>query len=476
MTPTKPAHVVVQGVKGVRLKQFERVVADILPCIQPSYVLLPAKPANGDLDVESWPFHTLPAAARVWGTLEGQLAQKERATRKEAQIRSMIRCVLALLPTTKTTLRDKEEENSASYTIVDFGGGSGHLAIPLALLLPSCRIVVVDLGQHSLELMHQKAELCQIEGNDSTRLPLSDDSIDGMRRCRAIPNLFSFHGPVESFNQPFDMALALHLCGEATDVALRKCVQAQAIVFAPCCVGKLNRERKNPYVWQATGANDPSIKYPQSNQFCQFLNEESDWNELAKAADYSNIAECRSSRNAARRTAKALLETDRRLFMEETFGFRTALTRMEPWEATPKNDIILGWRDSCSFKQTARDSECEADIQLTIDHLLIPMSEGNSSSKPHRLMNCVDWTSDEEEAIREQIQVYVDSKEHTFVFPVRLPRRIRKLVHYVADQMGLEHWSEGKVRADKTVSVGRKGCRKQLPSTPSTHPTRLETT
>lgn len=108
MTPTKPAHVVVQGVKGVRLKQFERVVADILPCIQPSYVLLPAKPANGDLDVESWPFHTLPAAARVWGTLEGQLAQKERATRKEAQIRSMIRCVLALLPTTKTTQRDKK--------------------------------------------------------------------------------------------------------------------------------------------------------------------------------------------------------------------------------------------------------------------------------------------------------------------------------------------------------------------------------
>jgi methylase of polypeptide subunit release factors len=45
----------------------------------------------------------------------------------------------------------------ASNTIVDFGWGSRHLSIPLALLLPNCEVIVVDLKAASLRLVHEKA-------------------------------------------------------------------------------------------------------------------------------------------------------------------------------------------------------------------------------------------------------------------------------------------------------------------------------
>ena len=41
--------------------------------------------------------------------------------------------------------------------------------------------------------------------------------------------------------------------------------------------------------------------------------------------------------------AKSLLETDRCVWAGEN-GYTTRLCRMEPLEASPKNDIIIGWR------------------------------------------------------------------------------------------------------------------------------------
>ena len=452
-----PQHFLV-GVKGVRLKKFERVVAAILPHVQPDYVELPPLANSADAATD-WPFDKLPAAARVLGSLEGQLSDTNRATRKENQLRSMLRCVLALLPKAASTTIEKQE---ASYTIVDFGGGTGHLAIPLAILLPSFRVIVVDLSELSLQLLRRKAKgirPCSVEQakNSSDEIALSKDCL---QRCEGIPNLFTFYGPVESFHEPFDMAVALHLCGEATDVALRKCgqVQAQALICAPCCVGKLNREKKNPYIYQANGTNTPTVSYPQSKLFCQFLDKQEDWNALARAADYSDMDECRTSRNAARRTAKALLETDRRLFLEESFSYKTALTRMDPWEATPKNDILLAWsNDIVPSFQCMSDQECLADIQLTINHLLVPDATSAGYSvvdKGH--VDSVDWTRDEEQEVCSTLQGFVSSQSNKMVFPTGLGGRKRKLIHYVAEQMGLAHWCEGKKYADKTVAVSRR--------------------
>ena len=45
---------------------------------------------------------------------------------------------------------------------------------------------------------------------------------------------------IEDFHEPFDVGIALHACGGASDVAMEKCVRARAAyVIAPCCVVRI---------------------------------------------------------------------------------------------------------------------------------------------------------------------------------------------------------------------------------------------
>ena len=254
ITPHPPEVVQsVKGVNGVRLKHFEKVVASLLstsgdPPVTPLYVQLPPLPAaaacnkhastNDKSDptaTTTWPFDGLPPAARVWGNLPGQLPQPVRATRKEEQVRSMLRCILPLLPPAPATSKQAAVEEDP-YTIVDFGGGSGHLSIPLALGRPDCRVICVDLGTRSLDLLHQKAAHCccqdGVSENGKAAAPpssIKQQAPNGAPKQKpsfclqstAIPNLFTFHGAAEAFTGVFHMAVALHLCGEATDVVLR---------------------------------------------------------------------------------------------------------------------------------------------------------------------------------------------------------------------------------------------------------------
>jgi hypothetical protein len=368
------------------------------------------------------------------------------------------------------------------FIIVDFGGGSGHLAIPLALLLPQCTVVVVDLNHQSLMLMHQKAEL--VVQQQLLKMPSVDarhpfitttksfiDPTDDPRfhccgRNGVLENLFSFAGPVEDYTESFDMAVALHLCGQATDVALRKAISvgASSIVVAPCCVGKLSRLVLNPDIYHATGQNIPTVSYPQSSIGCQLIQDPADWDALAKAADYSNEHESRTARNATRRTAKAVLETDRCLFLE-SFAYRTALMRMDPWEATPKNDIIVAWDPT---KVTPADTTCfvipdpdaQADLQVVTNQLLLL----DPTAATDRHTDSSDWTQDEEVEIRRQISDFLnqteplpDKMDQVLLFPTRMGGRKRKLIHYVATKFNLAHWSMGDKDSEKTVAVARRG-------------------
>lgn len=488
------------GVHGVRLKHFEQVLANVLPTVQPEYARLPPVPSSSSAAAASpslsettlWPFDKLPTSARVLGNNPGQLPKPERAARKEQQLQSMLRCILPLIPTTTTTTRstprNNQKQQETPFTIVDIGGGSGHLGIPLALLLPDCRVVVVDLRKRSLDLMHQKAELVVKEilekGEElsasyrsntvSSSMSHDDDDDDDSSACFSscgrdgiLENLFSFHGPVEKYSKSFDMALALHLCGEATDVTLRKAASAgaTAIVVAPCCVGKLSQQVRNPNVFHATGENVATVSYPQSSTFCQLISQQADWDALAKAADYSCEQESRTSRNATRRTAKALLETDRRLYLESVYSYRTALMRMDPWESTPKNDILVAWdpkkvdfQDSLLF--STADPDCQSDLQVVISQLLDPSRAGDDGIAVENS----DWTGPEEQEIESQIADFLkrteemsDKMEQVLVFPTRMGGRKRKLIHFVARRLDLAHWCVGDKDRDKTVAVARRG-------------------
>lgn len=495
------------GVHGVRLKHFEQVMVRLLPVIQPQYVSLPpmsiefgdSKASLEDYD-HDYPFSILPSSARVRGDAPGQLKDAKRARRKEGQLQSILRCVLPLV--------ERRSDTSLPYTIVDFGGGSGHLGIPLALLLPHCRIIVVDFNKRSIKLMHEKAEKViqqiQREGasEDLSRFTATKEALKVSAHlldkplfrscagqpatnpayCGVLANLFSFQGPVEQFQESFDMGLALHLCGEATDVAIRKAIAAQAtaMVLTPCCVGKLSQKAFNPDVFNATGQSESVVSYPQSSLFCRLVGcdgdqpmlqkQQDDWDALAKAADYSNEEDCGTSRNATRRTAKALLETDRRLFLEEQkvvghIGYKTALTRMEPFDVSPKNDILVAWRQDFYGKDvddlfSVTSAECQADVEVAKSHL---MSAEDDDIAPRN-----DWTREEEGEIQSTLKDFLehtrdtdDYMDQVYLFPTQMGARKRKLIHFVAEKMNLAHWSHGAKDSLKTVAVARRGRRRR---------------
>lgn len=435
------------------------VVVDVLPHTDISYSQLPPLPLCTTATAD-WPFDTLPAAARVHGAAQGQISDPTRARRKEEQLRSMLRCIVALGDGNK----ESNEHQPTPCTVIDFGGGTGHLAMPLALLRPHFTVIVVDLYKTALDLLHSKVEHCTVsaeaqEKAQQRHAPPQPD--ERLRQCTHIPNLYTFSGPLQDFEGTFDIGVALHLCGELTDVALRKCgrMRARAIVVAPCCVGKLDQSKKNPYIWQSTGSNARIVRYPQSRLLQSHITDENDWNALARAADYG--LESRTTRNAARRAAKALLETDRRLWLQEEFAYHTALTRMEPWEATPKNDILLAWRDARGMIELGPNLECEADIRRTMEYLVCQptsssVSDNNGASNRNGPRDNGDWTEDEAQAIRETLQDFVASDETTLVFPVGMGARNRKLVHYIAGQMNLAHWGEGRRSYEKTVAVRKR--------------------
>lgn len=55
-----------------------------------------------------------------------------------------------------------------------------------------------------------------------------------------LKNVRCHAGMIETFSDPFDVGMALHCCGNATDHAMLKCTEQRAAMLScPCCVGKL---------------------------------------------------------------------------------------------------------------------------------------------------------------------------------------------------------------------------------------------
>jgi hypothetical protein len=447
----------------------------------------------------------------------------QRAFRKEMQLSNMIQCVFSLLPDHILHDVDNNEEVQSSiqqkkrkFRIVDFAGGTGHLSVPLALLLPHCEVVCVDLKKWSLDLLHRRVDgMSEDEGvndNDNNRnkevdmssfhqntlngLHKSHNTSNTIRVSQNIPNLSTYLGSIQSYNESFDIGISLHACGEASDYVLRKCLEQKASwVVCSCCCGKLQSNALNPYTFQSTGINEKGVFYPQSKALASFMNTTVDdvdddddkniddserrrmllaerFDEVARAADYSELGDARKPRNACRRAAKSLVEWDRLLYCKEYDAdadcVNVVLTRMIPWEASTKNDILIGWYDhSCNpYRRRDRieyggnagvpeeDPSSQVDFEIALQHLFgghgLPAVEDRDN-------HANDWSSQEVTEIQMQLEAFLSTDmEKTFRFQRGMGSRKRKLVHYVAEKMGLRHWGEGKKDSEKIVVVARR--------------------
>jgi len=497
---------------GVILKRFEAVMTKIL--LQnseafagelPQYLKLPPLTDAGTLKPKTWPFDILPPAASICG-------KRNRVWKKEAQIRSMIQCVLNMLPRGKESSCDRHScactsDNSIKskrrMKIVDFGGGSGHLALPLALLLPQCEVVIVDLKASSLELAHRRAKLVHSElkqnkiGKGINHSEYNDKMVKDLhigRRgrklldvaadkadyrnihvvCEGVPNLKTFHGDIRSYTDSFDLGLALHACGEATDLAMDQCVKGgAAFLAAPCCVGKLSKEKSNPYTFQATQSNISSISYPRSDFFRTTMGiSDIEFNALASAGDYGESVDMGTWKGSSRRAAKTIIESDRILWAKQ-MGYETSLTRMQPWAASPKNDIIVGWKrreDRCpcySFGSPFHSGDlcrlCDdsnADMDLASKHLigLNNPTSISSMSTDNPCSTASEWSVLEEDEVSQTLRIFVaDEKKKEYKFPRGEGPRRRKLIHHLAETMGLRHQSiGGKSNKERSVLVSKR--------------------
>ena len=116
------------------------------------------------------PFKLLPESVGLRlhnvGNTNSDSPSNVRALRKELPIQSMLRCILPLIPVALwgpeqivdipvvDTCDSYGQYSSRSmpkrFRIVDFAGGTETLAIALALVLPQCYVILVDLKAYNL--------------------------------------------------------------------------------------------------------------------------------------------------------------------------------------------------------------------------------------------------------------------------------------------------------------------------------------
>ena len=300
----------------------------------------------------------LPAAVDPAGDL-AKLGASGRGERKRQQVENMA-CVAA--PLVERALRQRGIAIAAAATpspveataaaptfqananatpklppvvVVEFCAGTGSLALPLAACLPQVQFVLVDAKRRSLDIAQRRVERA------------------GLRNVEIVEGL------VQEFDRVFDVGLALHACGDASDAVLERCVAAgAAYAVCPCCVGKLQQPGR-------------LFDYPRSTALRTALTAQ-EYDALAKAADHQHQTYCRGDADASqdvserrasagvraaggggtrrvsgsralcrsaqrlrsRRLCKCVVECDRNIKVREQ-GYEVRMVVMHPPEATP---------------------------------------------------------------------------------------------------------------------------------------------
>ena len=131
--------------------------------------------------------------------------------KKIPQVRWMVNRV-------KEMYRDREPPRH----ILDVGGGRGDLATALALALPTTKLTVVDVNQPSLDA-----------GKD-----YASSRGCGVQITFILEDMAKFVKK-DIVSPPIDLVVALHACGDLSDLAMSYASKIGAdFVICPCCYGK----------------------------------------------------------------------------------------------------------------------------------------------------------------------------------------------------------------------------------------------
>nr|XP_033812588.1 glutathione S-transferase C-terminal domain-containing protein isoform X2 [Geotrypetes seraphini] len=231
------------------------------------------------LDWKSLPTDVSPAEGKMSG---------DRALRKQQQLNNLVSVVMKLAKP-----RD---------TIVDFCSGGGHVGIVLAHTLPSCQVVLIENKEESLlRAQERTSEL-------------------------GLNNIWFIQANLDYFKGKFNIGVALHACGVATDMVIEHCIRGQAsFVICPCCYGFIQNTTKSTF--PRSHRFREAISYKEHMILCRF-------------ADQTAV-QLPSERRLIGKHCMGLVDLDR-AWSAEGHGYSTQVISMEPESCSPKNNMIVG--------------------------------------------------------------------------------------------------------------------------------------
>ncbi|KAF5283825.1 hypothetical protein FQA39_LY04645 [Lamprigera yunnana] len=217
------------------------------------------------------------------------------------------------LPASRQNRKCQQLENLAKATlkaaklkenniVVDFCSGSGHLGILIAALLPKSHIILVENKEKSLIRAAERIK----------KMNLSNISL--------------VQSNLDYFVSNFDIGLALHACGVATDLVIQRSIEIKAhFVCCPCCYG---------------GIHDcHHLTYPRSKQFGESHLSYKDYLIIGHSADQTH--EEKNLKTAQGYLCMNIIDNDRMLYAKEC-GYNVYLGKLEPPSCTPKNNLLVG--------------------------------------------------------------------------------------------------------------------------------------
>ncbi|XP_003515597.3 glutathione S-transferase C-terminal domain-containing protein isoform X1 [Cricetulus griseus] len=238
--------------------------------------------------------HPCPSWTLDWNSLPAAVSPKEgkmsidRALRKQQQLNNLVYMVL--------------NQAKPGDRIVDFCSGGGHVGIVLAHMLPSCQVTLIE--NKELSLIRAKKR--------SDELGLS--------------NIWFIQANMEYFTGMFNIGVALHACGVATDMVIEHCVQTRAsFITCPCCYGFIQ--------------NTSKFNFPKSEKFKKTLSYKEHMI-LCRFADQTAV-QLPPQRRLIGKKCMCLVDMDRATAAEE-HGYSVQVLSMEPESCSPKNNMIVG--------------------------------------------------------------------------------------------------------------------------------------
>ncbi|XP_029114640.1 glutathione S-transferase C-terminal domain-containing protein [Scleropages formosus] len=238
--------------------------------------------------------HPCPSWTLDWDNLpaavdpaEGKMSSV-RAARKRQQLNNLVAMVTRL--------------TRPGDTVVDFCSGGGHVGIVLAYTLPQCQVVLIENKEESL--------------------------VRARSRCTALglKNVGFVQANLDYFTGPFQIGVALHACGVATDMVLEHCIRAgAAFAVSPCCYGFVQNTLK--FCFPRSKRFSDTLSYKEHMILCRFADQ--------------TAPQLPPDRRLIGKQCMGLVDLDR-AWAAEASGYSVEVMTMEPESCSPKNNMLVG--------------------------------------------------------------------------------------------------------------------------------------